>query len=136
MGIRQETERAWENVLSPMFEEFSTEVMINEVDTAATEKDPLYDEPAATRVYTTPIAVRARVKLKQERLTLVGGEEIETDGRVTIRTDELQEKGLALPLGSRIEFGGERFVVVQKETRAEVGDAFLLTRVMVKRETG
>lgn len=136
MGIRQEVERAWENVLSPMFEEFSTEVLVSEVDTAATQKDPLYDEPAAARIYTTPVAVRARVKLKQERLTLAGGEEIETDGRVTVRTDELAEKGLALPLGSRIEFGGERFVVVQKEARAEVGDVFLLTRVMVKRETG
>ena len=53
-----------------------------------------------------------------------------------IRTDELQETGLALPLGIRIELVGQRFVMVQKEARAEVGDAFLLTRVMVKKETG
>ena len=134
MGVREEVHKVWDNVLSPFFEELSAEVLVQSVDAAGTQVDSLYDEPSGSKVFTDPIAVRARVKLEKERLVLGGGEEIEIDGRVTLRTDELEAKGVALGLGSRITFQGERFVVVHREARAEVAEKFLLTRVAIRRE--
>ena len=115
----------------PMFEEFDGGAGQRGRHRSHRE-DLLYDEPAAARVYTTPVAVRARVKPK--RTPHLPGRGDRDDGRVTIRTDELQERVSPSPGEHRVR--GERFVMVQKEARAEVGDAFLLTRVMVKKETG
>lgn len=134
MGIKDEVNKAWDNVLSPFFEELSTEVLVQSVDTASTQTDPLYDEPSSTKVFTDPVPVRARVKLEKERLVLGGGEAVEIDGRVTVRTDELEAKGLALDVGARVTFQGERFTVVHREARAEVAEKFLLTRVAVRKE--
>jgi len=53
---------------------------------------------------------------------------------VTVRTDELEAKGLALELGARVTFQGERYTVVHREARAEVAEKFLLTRVAVRKE--
>ena len=78
--------------------------------------------------------MRARVKLQKERLVLPGGEDVEIDGRVTVRTDELEAKGLALEVGSRVTFRGERYTVVHREARAEVAERFLLTRAAVRKE--
>ncbi len=134
MGIKEEVNKAWDNILSPIFEELSTEVLVQAVDVASTQADPLYDEPAAEKAFTDPVAVRARVKLEKERLVLPGGEAVEIDGRVTMRTDELEAKGLALDVGFRIIFQGERFTVVHREARAEVAERFLLTRAAVRKE--
>jgi hypothetical protein len=134
MGLKEEVHKAWDNVLSPIFEELSTEVLVQSVDTASTQKDPLYDEPSSTKVFTEPVPMRARVKLEKERLVLPGGEAVEIDGRVTVRTDELDTKGLALELGARVTIEGERYTVVHRETRAEVAEQFLLTRVAVRKE--
>jgi len=134
MGIKDEVNKAWDNVLSPFFEELSTEVLVQSVDAASTTADPLYDEPVAAKVFTDPVPVRARVKLEKERLVLGGGEAVEIDGRVTVRTDELEAKGLALEVGARVTFQGERYTVVHREARAEVAEKFLLTRVAVRKE--
>ncbi|RJP21183.1 MAG: hypothetical protein C4529_07940 [Deltaproteobacteria bacterium] len=134
MGIKDEVNKAWDNVLSPFFEELSTEVLVQSVDAASTQTDPLYDEPSSKKVFTDPVPVRARVKLEKERLVLGGGEAVEIDGRVTVRTDELEAKGLALDVGARVTFQGERYTVVHREARAEVAEKFLLTRVAVRKE--
>lgn len=134
MGIKDEVNKAWDNILSPFFEELSTEILVQSVDAASTEKDSLYDEPVAAKVLTDPVPVRARVKLEKERLVLPGGEAMEIDGRVTVRTDELEAKGLALDVGARVTFQGERYTVVHREARAEVAERFLLTRVAVRKE--
>jgi hypothetical protein len=134
MGIKEEVNKAWDNVLSPFFEELSTEVLIQAVDAASTQVDPLYDEPVSAKAFTDPVPVRARVKLEKERFVLPGGEAVEIDGRVTVRTDELQAKGLALDVGARITFQGERYTVVHREARAEVAERFLLTRAAVRKE--
>ena len=134
MGIKDEVNKAWDNVLSPFFEELSTEVLVQSVDAAATQADPLYDEPVSAKVFTDPVSVRARVKIEKERLVLPGGEAVEIDGRVTVRTDELEAKGLALDVGARVTFQGERYTVVHREARAEVAERFLLTRVAVRKE--
>lgn len=134
MGIKEEVNKAWYNVLSPFFEELSTEVLVQSVDVASTQADPLYDEPVSAKVLTDPVPVRARVKLEKERLVLPGGEAVEIDGRVTVRTDELEAKGLALDVGARVTFQGERYTVVHREARAEVAERFLLTRVAVRKE--
>lgn len=134
MGVKDEVNKAWDNILSPFFEELSTEVLIQSVDTTSTQADPLYDEAVATKAFTDSIPVRARVKLEKERLVLPGGEAVEIDGRVTVRTDELEAKGLALDVGARVTFQGERYTVVHREARAEVAERFLLTRVAVRKE--
>lgn len=134
MGIKEEVNKAWDNVLSPFFEELSTEVLVQAVDIPSTQQDPLYDEPVSAKAFTDPVPVRARVKLEKERLVLPGGEAVEIDGRITVRTDELETKGLALEVGSRITFQGERYTVVHREARAEVAERFLLTRVAVQKE--
>ncbi|MFN3485191.1 MAG: hypothetical protein ACK44W_06890 [Planctomycetota bacterium] len=126
--------KAWDNVLSPFFEELSTEVLVQAVDAPSTQKDPLYDEPVSVKAFTDPVPVRARLKLEKERMVLPGGEAVEIDGRITMRTDELEAKGLALDVGSRITFQGERYTVVHREARAEVAERFLLTRVAVQKE--
>lgn len=134
MGIKDEVNKAWDNVLSPFFEELSTEVLVQSLDVASTQTDPLYDEPSSAKVFTDPVSLRARVKLEKERLVLGGGEAVEIDGRVTVRSDELEAKGLALDIGARVTFQGERFTVVHREARAEVAENFLLTRVAVRKE--
>ena len=134
MGLKEEVSRAWDEVLSPIFEEFSTEVLVQSVDVASTVPDALYDEPAAEKAFTPPVPIRARVKLGKDRLVLAGGEAIDVDGRVTVRADELAAKGISLEIGSRITFQGERFIAVHRETGAQVADDFLLVRVSIRKE--
>ena len=135
MGIRDVLGQAWDTVLSPLFAELSTEVLVQTVDPAATVTDPLYDEPVATPAFTAPVPVRARVRLQQERLVLGGGEAITVDGRVTLRTDELAAQGIALDLGARLTIQGTRYTVVHREGRATVAARTLLTRVAIRQET-
>jgi len=135
MGLKQGVRAAWDKTLSPLFEEFSAEVLVQSVDTATTTIDPLYDEPVQEKRFTNPVAVRARLKLEKERLVLPGGEDIEIDGRITVRSDELEANSLALEIGSRLTFQGERYTVIHREARAELGEEFLLVRVAVVKET-
>ena len=121
-------------MLSPIFGEFSTDVLIQQVDKASTQIDPLYKEPLADKVFTDPVTVRARVKLEKERLVLSGGEDVEADGRVTVRTSEIESKGLTLDLGSRITHQGTRYTVIHLEKKAQVDETFLLTRVAIRTE--
>jgi len=134
MGLKQGVRSAWDKALSPLFEEFSAEVLVQSVDTATTTVDPLYGEPVAEKRFTDPIPVRARIKLEKERLVLPGGEDIEIDGSITVRSDELEAQGLSLEIGARITFQGERYTVVHREARAELGEEFLLVRVAVVKE--
>ena len=136
MGLKQGVLSAWDKALSPLFEEFSAEVMVQSVDTASTVTDPLYGEPVQEKRFTDAVPVRARLKLEKDRLVLPGGEDIEIDGRITMRSDELEAQGLLLDIGSRITFQGERYTVVHREARAELGEEFLLIRVSVVKETG
>jgi len=135
LGLKQGVKAAWDKTLSPLFEEFSAEVMVQSVDTVTTTVDPLYDEPIAEKRFTDPVAVRARVKLEKERLVLPGGEDIEIDGRIRMRSEELEAQGLTLEFGSRLTFQGERYTVVHREARAELGEEFLLVQVAVVKET-
>jgi len=135
MGLRQGVKSAWEEALSPLFEEFSAEVLVESVDTTTTAVDPLYGEPVAEKQFTDPVPVRARLKIERERLVQPGGEDIEIDGKITVRSDELADKDIGLEIGSRITFQGERYTVVHREARAELGEEFLLTRVAIVKET-
>jgi len=135
MGLKQGVKAAWDKALSPLFEEFSAEVLVQSVDTASTTVDPLYGEPVAEKQFTDPVPVRARLTLEKDRLVLPGGEDIEIDGRITVRSDELEALGISLEIGSRLTFQSERYTVVHREARAELGEEFLLVRVAVVKET-
>lgn len=134
MGLLQEVRRVWDSALSPMFSDFAAEVLVQDVDVPGTVKDPVYGEAEGAKAFTAPVAVRARVRLGKARAALDAGEAEESDGTVTVRADELAAKGVALEPGARILFEGQRFVVVRRESRAQVGEDFLLIRVSIRRE--
>jgi len=133
MGLKDEVGKAWDGVLSPLFEELSAEVLVQSVDLGLTQRDPVYGE-ATAKAFTAPVPVKARVRLERDQLVLPGGSSVEIDGTVTARTDELEAKGLALDLGSRITFQGRRYAVVHRESRAEVAERFLLIRAGIREE--
>ena len=114
MGLLQEVRRVWDTALSPVFGEFGSEVLLQDVDLAGTVQDPVYAEAEGSKAFSPPVSVRARVRLGKSRLALDAGEADDADGTVTVRADELAEKGLAMDLGSRVLFGGQRFVVDRK----------------------
>jgi hypothetical protein len=134
MSLKSEVGRAWDEVLSPIFGEFSAEVALETLDEAATERDPVYGEAAPPKVYRPPVSVKARVKLARERVVLPGGESQEIDGRAVFRTDELAAQGLRLDFGARVTFQGEAFTVTRIEEAAAVGERRLLTKVELVRE--
>jgi len=134
MSLKAEVDKAWTNVISPLFEEFSTEILVQSVDVGATDVDPVYDEPVSTKVFTDPVAIRARIKLAKEQMVLPGGEFIEIDGKVTVRSSELESNGIDLEIGARITFQNARYTVVHRAARAEVADNFLLTKVAIQKE--
>jgi len=133
MALKDEVGKAWDGVLSPLFEELSAEVLVQSVDPSSTQRDPVYGETAA-KAFTAPVSVRARVRLERDQLVLPGGSSVEIDGTVTVRTDELNTKGVNLDIGSRITFQGRRYAVVHRESRAEVADRFLLVRAGIREE--
>lgn len=134
MGLKSEVGRAWDEVLSPIFEEFSAEVAVETLDSGATARDPVYGEAAQPKTYRPPVPVKARVKLARERVVLPGGESQEIDGRAVFRADELRASGLRLDFGTRVTFQGEAFTVARLEETAAVGERRLLTRVELVRE--
>ena len=94
--------------------------------------DPLYGEARMEKNYSAPVVLKARAEIEKDRLVTPGGESIDVDGRITFRTQELDEKGVALDFGSLVSLGGEKYSVVHMEKTAQVGDLFLLVKVWVK----
>jgi len=131
MGLKETILEVWENVVSPMFAELGAEVDV-EVFEPATAVDPLYGEARAQKEYAEPVILKARAKIEKDRLVTPGGESIDVDGRITFRTQELEEKGVALDFGSLVSLGGQKYTVVHIEKAAQVGDQFLLIKVWVK----
>jgi len=45
MGLKEGVRSTWDKSLTPLFEEFSDEVLVRAADTTTTTVDPLYGEP-------------------------------------------------------------------------------------------
>ena len=131
-GLKETVKGAWDGVLSPLFEEFSADVKIECLDPSTPEVDPVYGEPVAEKQYLPPVIMKARIKMANERLVKPGGEEVEADGRITLRTENLEASGATLDFSTRITAQGRRYAVAHIETAAQVGEEFLLTRVWLK----
>ena len=131
-GLKEGVKAAWDGALSPLFEEFSGEVGIECLDPSAPAIDPLYGEPVADKQYLPPVTVKARIKMEHERLVRGGGEAIDTDGRVTMRVEELLASGAELEFSSLVTVSGRKYAVAHIETAAQVGEEFLLIRIWLK----
>jgi len=130
LTIRDTILDAWDTVASPMFGELGEDTDIEVL--AETSVDPLYGEAATTKEYADPVSLKARVKIEKDRLTTPGGEEIDVDGRITFRTDELEEKSIVIDFGSLVTVSGQKYTVVHMEKAAQVGDRYLLTKIWVR----
>lgn len=132
MGIKGEVMDAWTNTLSPLFTELSADVQVETLDEGQTVVDDLYDEPVETKSFKDPVTVKARVKIEKDRLVLPGGESKDVDGRMTFKTEELEEKGIDLDFGTRVTFADRKYVVIHIERTSQVEEEFLLTRVYLE----
>jgi hypothetical protein len=132
MGLKDGVKAAWRGALSPLFGEFAGEVQVECIDRSVPELDPVYGEPVSEKQYLPPVALKARWKLERERLVLPGGEEIDVEGRVTLRTEDLEAAGVALDFASLVTVEGRRLAVAHIERRAQVGEEHLLTKVWVR----
>ena len=133
MGLKEGVKAAWDNALSPLFGEFAGDVQVECLDASAPPIDPLYGEPTDEKQYLPPVTLKARWKLERERLVLPGGEEIDAEGRVTFRTEDLVAAGVELDFAALVTLDGRRYAVVHVETAAQVGEEHLLTRVWLGR---
>lgn len=131
MGIREDVMDAWDNTLSPLFDEFATDVGVQLLDTD-TVKDDLYGEAETEKVFLPAVPLKARVKLERDRLVLPSGESLDVDGRATFKTEELEAKSVELDFGARVIYRSAPFVIVHMEGSSSVGDEILLTRVYLK----
>lgn len=134
MGIRDEVMDAWDNTLSPLFDEFAAEVSVEVLDKDATVTDDLYDEETDGKVYKEPVVIKGRVKIGKDRLVLPGGESVDIDGRVTFKTEDLDAGAVDMDFGVRITFKGIPYIVIHIQETSEVGEEFLLTRVFLREE--
>jgi hypothetical protein len=132
MGFREAVKSAWREALSPLFEEFSGEVLVECLDPAGQQVDPLYGEAACEKLYLPPVPLRALWKLERERVALPGGGEIDVDGRVALRTEDLAAQGVELDFASTVTVEGRKYAVVHIETAGQVGEEHLLTNVWIK----
>jgi hypothetical protein len=132
MGLKDGVKAAWRGALSPLFEEFSDEVQVEVLDRSAPPLDPVYDEPVGEKQYLSPVTLRARWKLARERLVLPGGEEIDVEGRATLRTEDLAAAGVELDFASLVTVEGRRLAVAHIERAAQVGEEHLLTKVWLR----
>ncbi len=136
MGLRDGVKAAWRGTLSPLFGEFAGEVEVERLDRSAppagTEIDPLYGEPTGEKQYLPAVTLKARWKLERERLVLPGGEEIDVEGRVTLRTEDLAAAGVALDFASLITVEGRNLAVTHIERGAQVAEEHLLTKVWLR----
>ena len=133
MGLKEGVKAAWDNALSPLFGEFAGEVQVECLDRTAPPVDPLYGEPTGEKQYLPPVVLKARWKLERERLVLPGGEEIDAEGRVTFRTEDLGAAGVELDFAALVAIDGTRYAVVHVETAAQVGEEHLLTKAWLGR---
>ena len=131
-GLKEGVKAAWDGALSPLFEEFSAGVQVEVLDPTTPAVDPLYGEPVAAKQYLPPVTVKARVKMEHERLVNPGGEMIDTDGRVVLRTEDLTAAGVELDFAARITVDGKQYAVAHIETAAQLGAEYLLTKVWLK----
>ena len=131
MGIRDGIKDAWDDVLSPLFDEFASDVSIEVLDRNTTVKDDLYDEAVETKRYLPPVVIKGRVKIAKERLVLPGGEFKDIDGKATFKTEDLKANRIQMDFTTRIDFKGKSYSVVHIEETSGVGDEFLLTKVFL-----
>ncbi|MHC5058544.1 MAG: hypothetical protein ACYTKD_28125 [Planctomycetota bacterium] len=132
MGLKDGVKAAWKGALSPLFEEFAGEVAVECLDRSAPPLDPLYDEPTGEKQYLPAVPLKARWKLERERLVLPGGQEIDVEGRVTLRTEDLDAAGIALDFACLVTVEGRKLAVAHMERGAQVGAEHLLTKVWVR----
>ena len=132
MGLRDGVKAAWLGALSPLFEEFAGEVQVECLDRSVPELDPVYDEPVGDKQYLPPVTFKARWKLERERLVRPGGEEIDVDGRATLRTEDLAAAGVVLDFASFVTVEGRRLAVAHIEAGAQVGAEHLLTKIWLR----
>jgi len=125
---------AWDNTLSPLFDEFAADVSVEVLDKDATVTDDLYDEETDEKVYKEPVVLKGRAKIGKDRLVLPGGESMDIDGRVTFKTEDLLAGGIDMDFGIRITFKGIPYIVIHFQETSEVGEDFLLTRVFLQEE--
>lgn len=132
MGMKEGVRAAWDGSISPLFAEFAGEVQVECLDRSAPSLDPVYGEPMGQKQYLPPVALKARWKLERERTVLPGGEEIDVEGRVTVRTEDLVAAGVALDFATLVTVEGRRLAVAHLERRAQVGGEHLLTRIWLR----
>ena len=132
MGLKEGVKAAWRGALSPLFEEFAGDVEVESLDRSAPPVDPLYDEPTGEKQYLPAVPLKARWKLERERLVRPGGEEIDVEGRVTLRTEDLAAAGVTLDFASLVTVEGRKLAVAHIEKGAQVGAEHLLTKVWVR----
>jgi hypothetical protein len=131
MGIRDGIKDAWDDVLSPLFDEFASDVSIEVLNKDTTVKDDLYDEAAEAKRYLPPLVVKGRVKIAKERLVLPGGELKDIEGKAMFKTEDLKANGIDVDFSTRITFKGKSYSVVHIEETSGVGDEYLLMKVFL-----
>lgn len=132
MGLRDEVKTAWDDVMSPLFDEFAADVAIEVLDTENTVRDDLYDESVQTKKYKDPVIIKGRAKIGKDRLVLSSGESKDIDGRITFKTEDLKVNGIQMDFGTRINFKDKNYIVIHIEERSGIGEEFLLTRVFLQ----
>lgn len=132
MGVKDGIKDAWDDVLSPLFDEFASDVLIEMLDKDATVVDDLYDEAVETKRYLPSLVIKGRVKIEKDRLVLPGGEFKDIDGKATFKSEDLKANGIQMDFGTRIGFKGRSYSVVHIEEASSLGDEFLLTKVFLE----
>lgn len=132
MGLKRQIEAAWDKTAAFVFDELAEDLEIRLFDQEVTAGDDLYGEALEEKHYQAPVFVKGRVSLGLTRQVMSGGEEVMADGRITFRTDALLEKGIELVMGTLIIINAVDYEVVHIEKRDQVGERYLLTKVMVK----
>ena len=132
MGLREGVKAAWDGSISPLFGEFAGEVTVECLDRSAPSLDPVYGEQTGQKQYLPAVTLKARWKLERERAVLPGGEEIDAEGRVTVRTEDLVAAGVELDFATLVTVEGRRLAVAHIERRAQVGDEHLLTKIWLR----
>jgi len=134
MGLKDGVKAAWRGALSPLFGEFAGEVQVECLDRSQPPVDPVYGEATGKKWYLAPVTLKARWSLERERLVLPGGEAVDTEGRVTLRTEDLAAAGVELDFAALVTVEGRRLAVAHIERAAQVGGEHLLTRVWLREQ--
>ena len=132
MGLKDGVKAAWRGALSPLFGEFAGEVEVERLDRSQPAVDPVYGEAIGEKQYLPPVTFKARWKLARERLVLPGGEEIDVEGRATLRTEDLAAAGVELDFAALVTVESRKLAVAHIERAAQVGEEHLLTKVWLR----